>query len=134
MYAIRSYYDNNISKTLTINAYRSHEIMKVNRVKAVAIREGDTFEMLAQEFGLNDWEIYKYNDRNPGYRPIPNEIVYIQPKKNKTPRGLETHRVQDGESMHYISQMYGIKLNALNKRNNMKPGQEPAIGQIIHLR
>lgn len=133
-YTQKSVGNNNISKTLTINAYRSHEIMKVNRVKAVAIREGDTFEMLAQEFGLNDWEIYKYNDRQPGYLPVPNEIVYIQPKKNKTPRGLETHRVQDGESMHYISQMYGIKLNALYKRNGLKPGQEPAVGQIIHLR
>ncbi len=133
-YTQQSVSSNTISNKLTINAYRSHEVLKVNRVKAVAIREGDTFEMLAQEFGLNDWEIYKYNDRGPGYNPVPNEIVYIQPKKNKTPRGQETHRVQEGESMHYISQIYGIKLNALYKRNNVNPGQTPAVGQVIYLR
>ncbi len=130
----KSVSNGNISNKLTINAYHPHEVMKVNRVKAVAVREGDTFEMIAQELGLNDWEIYKYNDRKPGYRPIPNEIVYIQPKKNKTPRGLETHRVEEGESMHYISQIYGIKLSALYKRNNMTLGQTPAVGQIINLR
>lgn len=124
----------NLSNTLTIDAYRTHEVLKVNQIKAVVIRKGDTFEMLAQEFGLSDWELYKFNDRNAGYRPVPNEVVYIQPKKNKTPRGQNSHRVSEGESMHFISQMYGIKLKALAKRNNMKPGQEPAVGQLIYLR
>ena len=123
-----------ISNSLTIDAYHSHEVMKINRIKAVAVRKGDTFEMLAQEFGLNDWELYNYNDRKPGYRPVPNEVVYIQPKKNKAQKGREIHRVQEGENMLYISQMYGVKLKALYKRNNMRPGQQPTAGQIIYLR
>ena len=122
-----------ISNSLTINAYRSHEVMKMNRVKAVIARQGDTFEMLAQEFGLNDWELYKFNDHRPGYRPVPNEIVYIQAKKSKS-KDKTTHRVQEGESMHYISQMYGIKLKTLCRKNGMNPGQMPQIGQIVKLR
>jgi len=122
-----------ISNTLTINSYQSHDIVKMNSVKAVVIRKGDTFEMLAQEFGLNDWELYKFNDQRAGYRPVPNEIVYIQPKKNKS-KGKATHRVQEGESMHYISQVYGIKLKPLCRRNKMNPGQMPQAGQIIKLR
>jgi len=133
-YEQRAMRNGKISDGLTIDAYRSHKVMKINRLKAVSIRQGDTFEMLAQEFGLNDWELYKYNDRSAGYRPVANEVVYIQPKKSKTPRGLETHRVQQGESMHFISQMYGIKIKALYKRNNMSVGQQPAAGQVISLR
>lgn len=133
-YEQRNVGKNNFSNSLTINAYQAHNVVKINRIKAVATRQGDTFEMLSQEFGLNDWELYKYNDREPGYRPVPNEVVYIQPKKNKTPKGQSSHRVQEGESMHFISQMYGVKLKSLYSRNNMKPGQEPAIGQIIYLR
>jgi len=108
--------------------------MKINRIKAVAVRQGDTFEMLAQEFGMNDWELYKYNDRQPGYRPVPNEVIYLHPKKNKAPKGQSTHRVQEGESMHFISQRYGVKLKTLYKRNKMKSGQQPAIGKVIYLR
>lgn len=122
-----------ISNSLTINAYQSHDVIKMNRVKAVVIRKGDTYEMLAQEFGLNDWELYKFNDQRAGYRPVPNEIVYIQAKKNRS-KEKATHRVQEGESMHYISQMYGIKLKPLCRRNGMNPGQMPQVGQIIKLR
>ncbi len=123
-----------ISNKLTLNPYNSHEVITYNRVKAVAARQGDTFEMLAQEMGLNDWELYKFNDRRPGYRPVPNEVIYIQPKKNKTTKEKQTHRVQEGESMHYISQIYGIKLKPLYKRNGMKPGQKLRPGQVIQLR
>ncbi len=133
-YEQQSLGSSNLSNTLTIDAYRTHEVRKINQLKAIVIRKGDTFEMLAQEFGLSNWELYKFNDRNPGYRPIPNEVVYIQPKKNKAPKGQDSHRVSEGESMHFISQAYGIKLKALVKRNNMKPGQEPVVGQLIYLR
>jgi len=123
----------NTNSGLTINAYNSHEIVKVNRVKAVVTRKGDTFEMLAQELGLNDWELYKYNDRRPGYRPIPNEVVYIQSKKNKS-KTETVHRVQEGESMHYISQRYGIKLKSLYRKNRMTPGEQPTVGDTIYLK
>jgi hypothetical protein len=36
--------------------------------------------------------------------------------------------------MHFISQMYGIQLRPLLKRNNMKMNEQPVPGQIIQLR
>ncbi|WP_340114975.1 glucosaminidase domain-containing protein [Maribellus mangrovi] len=121
-----------MSSTLSINPYNSHEVIKMNRVKAVVAKKGDTFEMIAQELGLNDWELYNYNDRKPGYRPVPNEVIYIKPKKSKS-KTRETHRAQAGESMHFISQMYGIKLKSLYRKNRMSPGEQPVAGQIIQL-
>ncbi|MEN8117567.1 MAG: glucosaminidase domain-containing protein [Bacteroidota bacterium] len=123
-----------VSNSLTINPYNSHKVIKFNGVKSVVTREGDTYEILAQELGLNDWELYKFNDQRSGYRPVINEVVYIQPKKSKPKKNKPTHKVSVGESMHYISQMYGIKLKPLYKRNRMKPGQNPVVGQIIYLR
>ncbi|MCD6354141.1 MAG: glucosaminidase domain-containing protein [Prolixibacteraceae bacterium] len=123
-----------VSNTLSINPYQTHEVVKRNRINSVVARTGDTFEILAQEFGLKSWELYKFNDQAPGYRPQPNEVVYIQPKKRRTIKERLTHTVQQGETMHFISQMYGIKLKPLYFRNRMKPGQQPAPGQIIYLR
>lgn len=122
------------SSSLSINNYTAHEIKKFNGVKSVVVRKGETYEMIAQELGLNGWELYKYNDQRAGYRPVPNEIVYIKSKKKRASKDKLTHRVQTGESMHFISQMYGIKLKALYKRNRMKAGQQPKAGQIINLR
>jgi len=123
-----------VSNSLTINAFESHKIVKRNRVKSIVARKGDTYEIIAQELEMDEWALYKYNDQPKGYRPIENEVVYIQPKKYKTKKQKPTHQVEPGETMHYISQMYGIKLNPLYMRNKMKKGTQPAPGQIIHLR
>lgn len=126
--------NNHDSGGITLNPYSSHSVQRINGLKAVVVREGDTFEMLAQELDMSGWSLYKYNDHSPGYRPRAGEVVYIQPKKNKARKGKETHRVGSGESMHFISQLYGIKLKPLYKRNGMKFGQVPQAGQVIYLR
>ncbi len=123
------------TSNLVINPYQSHPVAERNQVKSVVAKEGDTYEIIAQEFGIKAWELYKFNDQPKGYKPLKNEVVYIEAKNRKAgKRGMLTHRVEPGETMHYISQMYGIKLNALYKRNGMKPGQEPRTEEIIFLR
>jgi len=123
-----------ISNSLTIDPFRTHEVVKRNRVKSVIARKGDTYEVLAQQFGLKDWEIYRFNDQPPGYVPQPNEVVYIQRKKRRASKVKTTHTIQEGETMHYLSQLYGIRLKPLYFRNRMKIGQQPHPGQIIFLR
>ncbi len=123
-----------MSNTLTISPFQSHETKKRNGVKSVVAKKGDTYEIIAQELDLNAWEIYKYNDQHAGYCPRENEVVYIQHKKSRASKDQPTHRVEKGDTMHYISQLYGIKLKKLYRRNRMKPGQQPVPGQIIKLR
>lgn len=126
--------NNGISNSLDINPFQTHSISKINRIKSVVAKKGDTYEMLAQELGLNDWVLYKYNDQIRGYLPQPNEVIYIQPKKRKASKNNVSHIVQQNETMHYISQLYGIKLKPLYSRNKLKPNQQPTPGQILFLR
>jgi hypothetical protein len=123
-----------ISSTLSIDPFQSHKIVKRNRVKSVLARRGDTYEIIAQQLGLKDWVLYKYNNQPAGYQPKEYEVVYIQPKKKKTKKDKLTHRVSAGETMHYISQLYGIKLNPLYRRNRIKAKQKLATGEVIYLR
>lgn len=123
----------NVSNQLKIEL-EPHQVVSANHLKAVVAREGDTFEMIAQGFRKKAWEIYKFNDRPEGYRPVKNEIVYIQHKHRKALKGNEKHKVEPGETMHFISQIYGVKLKQLYKRNGMKPGEEPKTEEVIFLR
>jgi len=123
-----------ISSSLSINAFQTHKVVKRNRVKSVLARRGDSYEIIAQELGLKDWVLYKYNNQSAGYQPKEYEVVYIKPKKKKTKKNKLTHRVETGETMHYISQLYGIKLSQLCWRNRIKANQQPAAGEIIYLR
>ena len=124
-----------VMNNLVINPYQSHPVTMRNNLKTVVVNEGDTYEILAQEFGIKAWELYKFNDHPEGYIPLKNEIVYIEAKHRKAGRkGMLTHRVEAGETMHYISQLYGLKLKPLYKRNKMKTGEEPHTEEIIFLR
>jgi LysM repeat protein len=137
---ILTYNDNRVKRkdvtsNLLINPYNSHQVTKRNNLKTVVAKQGDTYEIIAEEFQIKAWELYRFNDQTAGYQPQKNEIVYIESKHKKAGRrGELTHRVSPGETMHYISQMYGLKLLPLLRRNGMRPGEEPRTEEVIFLR
>ncbi len=105
-----------------------------NGLKSIVVQQGDTFENLAKLFGMSDWELYSYNDYGKGYQPCASEILYIEYKPRKADSKHLTHKVDSGDTMHFIAQRYGIKLKPLYARNRMKQGEEPKTGETIYLR
>ncbi len=129
-----TYISNGMSEKVTINPFLGRKTIKVNNLKAIVALEGDTYEILAQSIGKEAWELYKFNDLPAGYRPQPNEVVYTEAKHKKAAKNYNFHTVSEGETMHFISQIYGIKLKPLYRRNFMKQGKEPQPGEVIWLR
>ena len=123
-----------MSEKLTINPFNGRQTIKINDLKAVVARDGDTYEILAQSLGIEAWELYKFNDQSEGYRPLPNEVVYAEQKSRRASKNKEFHTISEGETMHFISQMYGLKLKPLYRRNRMKPGEQPQTGEVVYLR
>jgi len=111
----------------------SRRIEMRNGLRTIVVAEGDTYESLTKRYKLKDWELYTYNDFGKGRQPRPNEILYIQKKYRKASREHKQHVAENGDTMHYIAQMYGIQLKPLLKRNRMRFGDEPAAGQIVYL-
>ncbi len=80
-------------------------------------------------------KLYIYNDLKPGERFAENAPIYLEAKKRKARKGAEKHTVKEGETMHSISQAYGIQLKTLRKRNLMnQTTREPMAGQQLYLR
>ncbi len=123
-----------ISDRMTINPFIGRQTTKINNLDAVIAREGDTYEILAQAIGLESWELYNFNDQPAGYRPQPNEVVYIESKNRRASKNQQFHTASEGETMHFISQMYGLKLKPLYRRNRMKPDEQPNAGDVVYLR
>ncbi len=103
-----------------------------NGIKFIYARGGDDFATIAGDFNLYSWQIYKYNDLDKKSRLYKNQVIYLEKKKRKGDK--KTHRIKSGESMHTISQLYGIRLKRLYKMNNMEEGSRPKAGQILKLR
>ncbi len=110
------------------------EIMVNNRIEYILTEPGDTPESLRDELGLYKNEIYRYNNLFKGSKLESGQIIYLQPKRRKAALGNEIHVVADGETMYDISQIYGIKLKYLYRRNLMLEGEQPMEGTEINLR
>jgi LysM repeat protein len=103
-----------------------------NNIKYTVVKQDDSFFKIANELDMGLWQLYKYNDMKKGDVLEPGQVLYLQPKRGK---GTEpTHKVKKGDSMWMISQMYGIRLKKLYKRNAMEPGTEPPVGTVLFLR
>ncbi len=120
-----------ITKTKTPAISRKIEMR--NGLRTIVVAEGDSYESLTKRYKLKDWELYTYNDFAKGRQPRPNEILYIEAKYKKASKQHKQHVTDQGDTMHYIAQLYGVKLKPLLKRNRMKTGEEPAVGQVVYL-
>lgn len=103
-----------------------------NNIKYTVVKSGDSFFKIAKELDMGLWQLYKYNDMHKGQQLDPGQVLYLQPKRGKGT--ADFHTVKKGDSMWMISQMYGIRLKKLYKRNNMEFGSEPQAGEKLYLR
>ncbi len=116
------------------NPYLTRKVVLRNGLKSIVVKAGDSLAGIAAEFGLKSWQLQNYNDYSRDRVPRENEIMYVEPKKRKADRGQETYILKEGETMHYVSQMFGIKLDPLYRRNRMNDKENPEAGTVIYLR
>jgi len=127
---------NNNSPNNSSNLPPLQRIGRVNDVKVVLSQNGETLDDIARLYRISTDKVVAYNDRGypPGVRLRENTRIFIQKKKSKWHGRATEHFVQDGQTMFDVSQMYGMCLDRLRSRNNMVPGQEPAIGERLKLK
>ena len=112
------------------------DIQNNNDANLVLAREGQTPREIAEKADLKLKCVLKYNEKlsGPDEKLAAKTRVYIQPKRTAFRGSKKWHYVKSGETMYEISQIYGVKLAKLYKRNRLSNGAEPALGERIKLR
>ncbi len=129
-------YDRQNSTILIAGNLEHSNIVMVNDAKMVIASEGDTPLSLSYKTGFSVRSILKSNEflNHPDQKIPAMTRVYLQPKRNNYRGRLKWHYIKKGETMFYVSQLYGVKLKKLYRKNKMEPGTQPAIGEKIMLR
>jgi hypothetical protein len=109
-------------------------ISENNRVQFIIVKDGESKEKIENEFQLLKWELSKYNDLKNDFIPVPGQMLYLQPKRDKAEAGNEFYTTVNGDTMYKIAQQFGIKLKSLYELNRMYEGVEPEAGTKIWLR
>ncbi|MFT2008918.1 LysM peptidoglycan-binding domain-containing protein [Pontibacter sp. 13R65] len=106
-------------------------ITKLHGLNALVARRGDTKEKLAKQNNISLRKFQKYNDLYSFDEVKEGGIYYLEQKK--TSADVAQHVVQPGETMHMISQHYGIQLSHLVFNNRMDRSETPVAGRVLWL-
>jgi len=121
-------------KTAKKNPVLLRDVYKTYNLIYVLAKADDSFDKIADETGFKVKDLIKYNEVPENFPLKEDDIVYLQMKKKKADIPYFFHIVKVGESMHSISQQYGIRLKNLYKINNKDPAYVPTEGEALQLR
>lgn len=112
-----------------------HQPYIANDLLYIVVRPGDSWKSISKEFDISKKKLRKYNDLYKGYALQVGDILYLEKKNKRADKEHIVHVLRAGESMHGISQKYGIRLKNLYKLNKMNPDDPaPKTGTILRLR
>lgn len=112
----------------------AHQPYISNNLLYVRMGEGESLKEIAKEFDMTRMRLRRYNEINREYVPEPGSVIYLERKKGKADKQYQLHMVQDGESLWSISQLYGVRLKALMRRNGLDENSTIQVGQILEVR
>ncbi len=112
----------------------AHQPYISNNLLYVRIGDGESLKEIAKEFDMTRMRLRRYNEINREYLPEPGSVIYLERKKGKADKQYQHHTVQSGESLWSISQLYGVRLKALMRRNGLDENSAIQVGQILEVR
>lgn len=110
-----------------------HPIYLYNHNYYLRARKGDTFRSIGEETGISYRKIARANERDKNDVLKEGEIIYLKKKRSKADKQFRNHlhTVRSGESLYSISQIYGIRLKSLYRKNNFEKTHRIAVGDKI---
>ena len=89
---------------------------KVNGIKCIQVKAGDTFYGISKQTGLTIAELKYLNEMPEDHVLQVGEYIYLEEKKKKN-KEPDRHYVREGDTWSSISQLYGIRKQNLMKMN-----------------
>ena len=111
-----------------------HRLLKTNDVYHILAQPNDTYDIISYDTRIKTKKLLKYNEVSKEHQLKSNDIVYLQAKKKYASKEYTSHTVKVGDSMHSISQQYGMRMKSLYKLNKLKKDYIPKKGDILKVR
>ena len=112
----------------------THQPYISNGLLYVYLGDDETLKDIAHEFRTTAARLRNVNEIKNRYVPEPGSIIYLEKKKCKAAAGFELHTVGPDDSLWSISQLYGVRLKCLLRKNRMDMGDSLAVGMELRLR
>lgn len=105
---------------------------KVNGIPAITAIYGDDSDKLSIKGGIVRSKFLKFNEIKNFEEIIPGQTYYL--KKKKLKGKVKYHVVQHGENLWSIGQKYGMKKDAIRRKNRMTKLESLEPGRVLYLK
>ena len=107
-------------------------IFAINNTKVIYALEGVSILALANQYNISLAKIFEINDLEAIEILDKNQLVFLEKKQKK---GLtDFHIAQAGETLQYIAQKEGVRMDAIVEYNSTHKKLNPLVGEKIYLR
>jgi LysM repeat protein len=121
-----------VQKTVVKTYNYPSGVFKINETNVVFVKKGTAFLKIAHDNDLSLSKLFEFNDMKPVDIAERDQLIYLQRKRKI---GTEDfHVVQEGETLHDIAQVQGIRMESLLEYNLLKQGMQPAVGEKLNLK
>jgi len=133
-------FDNEYNNPVASNAPPASSALQLikynNKVKYTLAQKGDNATLLAKRNDLSVSKIMHYNEdiTSKDQALVSGSKVYLEPKKSAYHGKEKYHMLKEGEDLYMVSNKYGVKLDALAKRNGLEKNEVPLPRQKIMLK
>ena len=119
---------------ITINSHHGYNVYQTNGAYYVIAKGNDSYDSIGKLFEMSASTLRRFNDVGASTMLSEGDIVYIERKQARWQGSNIQHTVTAGETMHTISQVYGVRINHLAKLNRIRPSDPLTEGQLLRLR
>ncbi len=125
-----------VLKRITATSKRSTSgpiYYQINGKDGILAQDGDTYESISKRADIRPGRFLSINDMEESDKIEGGKVYYIQKKAKNA--AVEFHTLQHGETAWDVSQMYGIRLGFLLRKNRIASATEPLQpGRVLWLK
>lgn len=97
----------------------SNYVVDINDIHCTVIQPGENLSSVSRKYDIALSELMKYNELATERQAKEGDIIFLDKKKKKYTGPQDVYIAKGGESLHYVSQSFGVQLKQLAKLNNM---------------
>ncbi len=112
----------------------SRQTFLSNGLLYVLLDDGETLKDVSREFRTTRAKLRRYNEIDRQYVPPAGSVIYLEKKKCRASWEYNTHVVGPDDSLWSISQLYGVRMNCLIRKNKLDDDNPLKVGMILRVR
>jgi len=94
-------------------------VVDINDIHCTVIQPGETLASISRKYDIAPVDLLKYNELATERQAKEGDIIFLDKKKKKYTGSQDIYIAKGGESLHDVSQSFGVQLKQLAKLNNV---------------